>query len=179
MASVRTGISGCRPVKRQHEWVQTKNRLQCWSMCQVSWTPLLLGRFLANEPTSVLTARHLWASKHGLTPFPVATESRDTLGVLEEEWCKVHLRASGEWKQTATSNGVNGMRGVEWDVRAHRGEQQVGMIVVTTGSMYSKRLNGTNSQLPSSSRQPHPAQFWEIDFTNPWWIFKWATEVIA
>lgn len=76
-------------------------------------------------------------------------------------------------------NGVNEVRGVEWEVRAHGEEQQVGLIVVTTGSIYSNRLNGNNSQFPASFRQFHPAQFWEIDFTNPLWIFKWATEVIA
>lgn len=53
---------------------------------------------------------------------------------------------------------------MEWDVRAHGEEQQVGLIVVTTGSIYSKRLNGTNFQFPASFHQPHPAQFQEIDF---------------
>lgn len=59
---------------------------------------------------------------------------------------------------------MNEVRGVEWDVRAHGEEQQVGLIVVTTGSIYSKRLNGTNFQLPAPFHQPHPVQFQEIDF---------------
>lgn len=56
---------------------------------------------------------------------------------------------------------------MEWDVRAHGEEQQVGLVVVTTGSIYSKRLNGTNFQFPASFHQPHPGQFQEIDFYQP------------
>lgn len=77
-----------------------------------------------------------------------------------------------EYESYVRRLGMNEVRGVEWDVRAHGEEQQVGLIVVTTGSIYSKRLNGNNSQFPASFRQFHPAQFWEIDFTNSLWIFQ-------